>query len=362
MSSALIHFVTADDGLLRRVAELLAPQGWRVVHAGIGKGAAGEAGGGDADLVLVDTRLEDCDAPTVVARLASRGRRPPVLVIAERDQAEAAVAATRAGAEDVLFRPLDPLGLPARVERLLQARRLEEVQERLQTLEFRNSELESFVYIVTHDMKTPVVNLQGLVGLLEDDHGSDLPEGARDYLGRLRRNAERLEELLRDLLEYPRRFGVVGPKAPHPLAEIVGRAVDGLRENAEEAGVTIEVEPDLPTAVCDPKRVQQVVHNIVENAIKYAAAGESPKVEIGARSGPDGVRVHVRDHGPGIPADQRGEIFRLFHRLDGSERADGHGIGLAITRQLVEAHGGEIWCESEEGKGATFYFTLGRSD
>lgn len=360
--SALIRLLTADEALLRRVAELLAPLGCRVVHGGAGKEQPAGSNAAEVDLLIIDGALEGCDASTLVRRHLASGSRPaPVLVLADRSDAESAVAASLAGAADVLFKPFDALGFPARVSSLLQGRRLEEAQERLQTLEFRNSELESFVYIVTHDMKTPVVNLQGLVGLLEQDHGADLPEPARDYLGRLRRNAERLEELLRDLLEYPRRFSVVGPKSPQDLSAVVASAVDGLRENAEAAGVEIEVEPNLPTVPCDAKRVQQVIHNLVENAIKYAGDVPKPHVEVGARRTAEGLRVHVRDNGPGIPEDQRTEIFRLFHRLP-SAKANGTGIGLAIARQLVEAHGGEIWCESEEGKGSTFYFTLGPAD
>jgi signal transduction histidine kinase len=356
--SALIWFITADDAGLRRVSELLATRGWRVVHAGTGRDRSPETSA--PDLVLLDTTLRDTELPAVLHRLraGAQGPDPPVLVLADRDRAEAALAAFRAGADDAVFKPVDPLGLPSRIEGLLQRRRLREAEERLQTLEFRNQELESFVYIVTHDMKTPVVNLQGLVGLVEQDHGASLPEEVRDYLGRLRRNAERLEELLRDLLEYPRRLSVVGPRTAQPLGPIVEAAVDGLRENAEAAGVRVLIDADLPTAPCDPKRVQQVFHNLVENAIKHASTADEPRVEIGARELGEGVRCHVRDNGPGLPADQHAEIFRLFHRGPDAQ-AEGTGIGLAVARHLVEAHGGEIWVESEPGRGATFLFTLG---
>jgi signal transduction histidine kinase len=360
--AALISFLTDDDALLDRVTELLAPRGWCVVHAGDGrKRKLRKSKGAKPDLVLLDTRLRRRDAASVVERIRAKGDAVPVLVLADREAAEAAVAALRAGADDVLFKPVEPLGLPARIEGLLLRSGLAEARERLQTLEFRNSELESFIYIVTHDMKTPVVNLQGLVGLVEQDHGESLPGEVQDYLKRLRRNAERLEELLRDLLEYPRRLSVVGVKRPEAMGPIVETAIDGLRENAQALGVTVVVDPDLPTVACDPKRVQQVVHNLVENAIKYAGRVKKPRVEIGCSRTSDGLRFHVMDNGPGIPADQLTDVFKLFHRVPGSQ-AEGTGIGLAVTRQLVEAHGGEVWCESEEGKGATFFFTLGDRD
>jgi two-component system sensor histidine kinase/response regulator len=235
---SLISFLTADDALLCRVTELLAPKGWRVVHAGDGHETRfGAEEGPSPDLVLVDTNLRDSDAAVAVGRVRSSEQSVPILVLADRAEAEAAIAAAQAGADDVLFKPVEPLGLPARIEGLLLRAELAEAKERLQTLEFRNSELEAFIYIVTHDMKTPVVNLQGLVGLVEQDHGAALPVEVQDYLTRLRRNAERLEELLRDLLEYPRRLSLVGAKTPEALGPIVETAVDGLRENAQAAGV-----------------------------------------------------------------------------------------------------------------------------
>jgi signal transduction histidine kinase len=351
----LIVFITADLVAFRHACELLEAVGMRVMRGGDGS----EPPPVDPlpDLLLVDTRLVGVDAPTVVAQLRRMPRRPPILVLAEREQAEAAVAAIRMGADDVVFRPVDPLGLPMRVEGLLARRAADEARERITTMEFRNQELESFIYIVTHDMKTPVVNLQGLVGLIEQDHGKSLPAEVSDYLERLRRNAARLEELLRDLLEYPNTLRIVGPIIPRDVGAIVAAAVDGLDEMARARHVEIIVQPDFPTIPCDERRLQQVFHNLVENAIKHAQ-GENPRVEIAWTRKAQILRFEVRDNGPGIPAEHLTEVFRLFHRVPGTTSA-GSGIGLAVARQLVEAHGGEIWCESTPGAGTTFAFNLG---
>jgi signal transduction histidine kinase len=354
--TALIAIVTADDRLFQRASDVLGERGWRVVRAG--DGTTPVAAEPRPDLVLLDADLPEVDASTVLARL-DRGQapRPLVLVLADRSRAEAALAALRAGADDVLFKPLDPFGFTARVEGLLCRASAQTVRERVQTLEFRTQELESFIYIVTHDMKTPVVNLQGLVSLIEQDHASDLPKPVADYLARLRRNAERLEQLLHDLLEYPRRLRVVGPLEPHPVGPVVQAAADGLLELARARGVEVAIAPDLPTASCDPKRLQQVFHNLLENAIKHSAAAPGARVEVGWARTSEGPRFHVRDNGPGIPKDQVNDVFKLFHRVPGTA-SDGTGIGLAVARQLVEAHGGEIWCESTPGEGACFYFRL----
>jgi signal transduction histidine kinase len=354
---SLIAFITSDGALMERVRDVLAQRGHRVVAGGSGPGSP--ALEEPADLVLMDAGLADVDACTVVSRLeAAPDPRPPVLVLADRARAEAALACLRAGADDVMFLPLDPWGLTARVEGLLASRRAEESAELVKTLEFRNQELESFIYIVTHDMKTPVVNLQGLVGLIEQDHASEIPPAVAGYLGRLKRNAERLEQLLHDLLEYPRRLRVVGPRVPHPAGEVVAAAVDGLQELARSAGVEVVVAPDMPVVQCDAKRLQQVFHNLIENALKYAGSRPGARVEVGWSTTPSGPRFHVKDNGPGIPQGHLQDVFKLFHRLPGTA-GNGSGIGLAVARQLVEAHGGEIWAESGPGPGATFLFTLG---
>lgn len=350
-----IVFITGDSVAFRQVSALLEAGGMSVAAGGDGSQPA--ALEPRPDLVLLDTQLVGADAPTIVAAIARMPRRPPVLVVAERAHAEAAVAAHRMGADDVVFRPIDPLGLPMRVEGLLARRAAEDARERIQTLEFRNQEMESFIYIVTHDMKTPVVNLQGLVGLIEQDHGKSLPPEVTDYLERLRRNAARLEELLRDLLEYPNTLRIVGPFVPREVGAIVAAAVDGLAELAHARHVEVVVAPDFPIVPCDERRLQQVFHNLVENAIKHAR-GEAPRIEIAWTRGASGLRFEVRDNGPGIPAEHLTEVFRLFHRVPGTT-SEGSGIGLAVARHLVEAHGGEIWCESKPGSGTTLAFTLG---
>lgn len=348
--------MTADAEAARQAADLLLERGCEVVRVGDG---SGDVDPGDADILLLDTRLAGTDAATWLARFSrAHASRPPVLLIADRDAAEVAIAAVQRGAEDACFRPLCPVGLPSRVEGLVARRKLASMEEAMKTLEFRNQELESFIYIVTHDMKTPVVNLQGLITLIEQDHGPELPDPVKDFLRRSRRNAERLEELLRDLLEYPRRLRIVGPLEAQDTGKVAARAVDGLRELAKAMGVEVVLAPDLPTVRCDAKRLQQVFHNLVENAIKHSRGASKPRVEIAWTRVSSGPRFEVRDNGSGIDPEHLKDIFRLFHRIPGTP-VDGTGIGLAVARQLVEAHGGDIWCESKQGQGTTFAFTLG---
>ena len=351
-----VLFLTADPGALRQAADMLLDRDCEVLHGGDGSAAPLLDG---CDLLLLDTHLAGTDAASYFSRhLRPLRDRPPVMLVADRDHAEVALAAVQRGIDDACFRPLCPVGTPARVAGLLSRRQASAAGERVKTLEFRNQELESFIYIVTHDMKTPVVNLQGLVALIEQDHAAALPEDVRDMLGRAKRNAHRLEELLHDLLEYPRRLRIVGPLQTEDSGAIAARAIDGLREMAGASGVEIVLAPDMPAVRCDGKRLQQVFHNLVENAVKYASGVERPRVEVAWSRAGGVTRFEVRDNGPGIAPEHVRDIFKLFHRIAGTP-ADGTGIGLAVARQLVEAHGGEIWCEPRPGGGTIFAFTLG---
>lgn len=351
-----VLFLTADPGALRQAADMLFDRDCEVAHGGDGSAAPVLEG---CDLLLLDTHLSGTDAAAYFSRhLRPLRDRPPVMLIADREHAEVALAAVQRGVDDACFRPLCPMGMPARVAGLLARRQAATAAERIKTLEFRNQELESFIYIVTHDMKTPVVNLQGLVALIEQDHGKELPADVKDVLGRARRNAMRLEELLHDLLEYPRRLRIVGPLQNEDSGAVAARAIDGLRELAAANGVEVAMAPDMPAVRCDAKRLQQVFHNLVENAIKYAKGVERPRVDVSWTRSGGALRFEVRDNGPGIAPEHLRDIFKLFHRIAGTP-VDGTGIGLAVARQLVEAHGGEIWCESRLGQGTTFAFTLG---
>ena len=354
---ALILVVTSDPATVAAVSDMLADLDVRVAHGGDGSTPVPLEP--RPSVIVLDTRLQGVEAATVLSRLSREApRRPAVLVLGERERGESALAAVQAGADDALFKPLDPMGLPARVSGLLAKAALEESRERATTMEFRNQELESFIYIVTHDMKTPVVNLQGLVGLIEQDHGEGLAEPVRDLLQRLKRNAERLEQLLRDLLEYPRKLSIVGPLEERDTGVVAAAAIDGLQELSRSHGVEVHLASDMPRARCDERRLQQVFHNLVENAVKHARGVEAPRVDVGWTRTASGPRFEVRDNGPGVPTEHLQDIFRLFHRVPGTV-SEGTGIGLAVARQLVEAHGGEIWCESRPGSGTTFAFVLG---
>ena len=228
---------------------------------------------------------------------------------------------------------------------------------RNQELEAQNAQLERFTYTVSHDLKTPLVTIQGFVGLL----GKDLAEGssrAEHDLDKIRAAASRMAGLLDDLLELSRIGRVVGPPEEVALGELAREAVDLLAEKIAERDIEVTVAEDLPVVSADRPRLQEVFQNLVENAVKFTGDQQRPRIEIGVRRDDANRTVYfVRDNGIGIAAPYREKVFGLFERLDAA--AEGTGIGLAVVKRIVEVHGGRIWAESEGlGRGTSFCFTL----
>ncbi len=219
---------------------------------------------------------------------------------------------------------------------------------------------EEFIANVSHELRTPLSHIKGytetLLGGAKDD-----PEVAARFLQTIARNAERLQLLIEDLLTISElESGRVTLKLqPLPLQSVVGKVFDDFKTRADAKTVTLTNSASALKVSADAVRLEQVLSNLVDNAIKYGRSGG--RVTIGARSADDGkVEVFVQDDGPGLPADSLERVFERFYRVDKgrSREQGGTGLGLAIVKHIVQSHGGTVWAKSEAGKGTTFYFTL----
>lgn len=211
---------------------------------------------------------------------------------------------------------------------------------------------------IAHELGTPLSVLQAnLEGMLDG-----VVEPAPDRLAVLHTQVRLLARLVNDLrdLSLAQAGRLVLHRAPTDLASLVADAASAAAPHAVEKGVTVQsrIAPGLPAAVVDRDRMLQVVHNLLDNAIRHTPAGGS--VTVGLALEPDGLRLWVTDTGPGIPPEETGRIFDRFYRLDASRSraSGGTGLGLAIVRTLVEAHGGRVWVTSRIGEGSTFTVTL----
>jgi signal transduction histidine kinase len=226
-------------------------------------------------------------------------------------------------------------------------------------LEARNAELERFTYIVSHDLKSPLVTVRGFLSYVERDAKAGRLDRVESDLARIRAATDRMGQLLDDLLSLSRTGRVERPHEDVPFDDVVREARTLTAGRLAMRGVRVEVDGPLPVLRGDRHRLVDLVQNLLDNAAKFMGGQEDPAVRIGARVGdaPGEAVLYVRDNGVGIEAAQQERVFELFHRVD--PLVEGTGLGLALARRIVQAHGGRIWVESAgAGSGSTFVFTL----
>jgi signal transduction histidine kinase len=218
------------------------------------------------------------------------------------------------------------------------------------------------VTLVAHELRSPLTTITGYVELLLEEHGGTSTEVQRESLQIVQRNGEQLLALIEDLLDISR-MEASRLELKHTtldLARLVREVASSLRPQIEAKGqwLTLELAEALPAVSGDADRVTQILTNLLSNAHKYTASGGS--VTITARAEGGGVRVSVRDTGIGLSPDDQARLFTKFFRAQNSvtQGVRGTGLGLMITRALVELHGGEITVTSALGQGSTFSFTL----
>ena len=214
----------------------------------------------------------------------------------------------------------------------------------------------SLLSSVSHDLRTPLAVITGAASTLVDAAGSIDEETRLDLMKTILEETERLNRLIRNLLDMTRLdSGTVRVKKEWlPLEEVVGSALNRLDARLAGRDVHVELPPDLPLVPCDAVLIEQALINLLENAAKYS---EGP-IEINATLGPKEVVVEVADRGPGIPAGEQGRVFEKFYRAIREGGPSGVGLGLAICRAIVAAHGGRIWAQNRHDGGASFRFAL----
>lgn len=224
-----------------------------------------------------------------------------------------------------------------------------------QALATKAEELEGLVYSVSHDLKTPLIAMQWLAKDLESSYGSGDPEELRDTIGRISRNANQMQDFVHDILELMRLDQADAPTEPVDVRAVVDDAVASARDLAERRGCTIEVkEREVPTVRHSGSGLRTVFTNLIGNAVKYGK--DEGRVAISFQEREGDLIVTVDDDGPGIPAEERETLFELFRRgEDAIDRGiEGTGVGLALVRKTIRAHGGEVTAGRSDLGGARF--------
>jgi PAS domain S-box-containing protein len=236
-------------------------------------------------------------------------------------------------------------------------------------LQQANSYLESFSYTVAHDLRAPLRGMQGFAEAIAEDYGDRLDVTAHDYLRRITRAAQRMEQLIEDLLAFSRLARADMPLEKVRFSEVIREVLTNLNRQIVESHASVTVEDRIPVVIGNWTACVQALQNLVANALKFSRAGVPPEVRIygGAvdeteACGRKRVRISVEDHGIGIASHQQEQIFRPFERLHGIEEYAGTGIGLAVVAKAVERMHGRYGVQSEPGKGAHFWIELPEGD
>jgi signal transduction histidine kinase len=234
------------------------------------------------------------------------------------------------------------------------------LQALLAELTAKNAELESFVYTVSHDLKTPIVTIEGFIGAFREDFSENISSVSEQYLNHMSNATQKMELLINELLNYSRIGRIEETKTEFSMNLAVQEAIATLGSQIEELGITLDVQMDLPPVYADRKRIEQAMYNILSNAVKYIGKNNTdPRINIGCTEQNGEKTFWVRDNGIGIDEKYFEKIFLIFERLPSAKViAEGTGIGLAIVKRIIEHHGGRIWVTSELEKGSTFYFTV----
>jgi signal transduction histidine kinase len=232
-------------------------------------------------------------------------------------------------------------------------RKAEELARLARALEASNQELDQFAYVASHDLKAPLRGISNLSSWIEDDLGEAATAEVKEHLALLRSRVIRMEGLIDGILQYSRAGRMRERVEPVDTAALAREAVDLL---ALPGGAVVEIGAEMPILATERLPLQQVLMNLVGNAVKYGGEAGA-RVEVSARRAAGGEwEFAVRDHGPGIAPEYRERIFAIFQTLESRDRVESTGIGLSIVKKLVESRGGKVWVESAQGGGSVFRF------
>ncbi len=236
--------------------------------------------------------------------------------------------------------------------------RTKDLNEKNKELVRKNEEVENFIHIISHDLKAPIVSIQGFASIIKSELGAALNGSTLEYFTRIQANAQQMNTLILDLLEFSRVGRIEDEKESVDMNSLVDEILGELKPELIKKNVNIQSPKDLPHVIGSRKRLNQVFTNLITNAVKYMGPNPNPVVEIGSsKNGSMMATLWVKDNGIGIKKEYQNKLFQIFQRIPNQLKVEGTGIGLSIVKKIVEFNGGKVWVESDEGKGSQFFLS-----
>jgi len=325
--------------------------------------------------VLVDLQLSDATELEALAAVRSAAASSPVIVLTDFDDDGLALTAIQRGAQDYVAKDhLDSRLLVRTIRHAIERKRVEvelhrhareveaaraRIEQQAAELERINRELDDFTYIASHDLKEPLRGIAAYCAILLEDYQDKIDVDGKQRLDTLVRLCGRLENLIGDLLTYCHVGGSRPMQRRIDLGLVVEEVIETLRPSIDQRRASVRIATPLPAVPGDATLIGMALSNLIGNGLKFNDQ-QRPRIEIGCLP-TSPATIYVRDNGIGIEPRYHEEIFTIFRRLHGRTEYEGTGAGLTIVRKIIQTHGGQIWIESEPGKGTTFFFTLAPS-
>ena len=375
LAKSLILVVDDISKNLQVVGTLLRREGYRIVAATSGAQALERLAAETPDLILLDLMMPEMDGLEVCRRLkAAPLTQPiPVIFLTASNEMEHLVKGFEAGAVDYVTKPFNPPELLARVRTHLELKHARDTIVRYgQELGRLNEEKNEFMGIAAHDLRNPLSAVKGYSEMLVEDAQTlaqgvvpDLLPCTKELEATARQigeTAARMAEMVQNLLDVNaiERGEMKLKLAPADLCPVLNQVIETQRPRAAAKQQTIHLESQAAPVMVfiDASVTVQILENLVSNAVKYSPPGKQIFVRL--KKAPKGVRVEVQDQGPGLSAEDQQKLFGKFARLSAKPTGGEHstGLGLSIVKKMVETMNGQVWCESELGKGAAFVVQL----
>jgi two-component system, sensor histidine kinase and response regulator len=381
-----VNILLVDDQPANLIAleAMLQGLGQNLIKAGSGREALKWLLTNDVAVVLLDVKMPEMDGfeTATLIRERDKSRHTPIIFLTAADQSQTqAVRGYAVGAVDYLVKPVVPEFVRSKVAVFVElakknellrrqtellrtseqeARELAETRaELVRDLEHKNRELESFSYAVSHDLRAPLRRIESFSRAVQDSQGERLDQDGRRYLDRVREASQQMSQLIDDVLYLARVTRAEMREQEVDLSGLVTLLVDRMREAEPGRQVELKVRPGL-TVLGDGQLLRIAVENMLENAWKFTAKTDSPRIEFGLANVAGEPSYFVRDNGAGFDMAYVDRLFGPFQRLHLATEFPGTGIGLATVQRIIHRHGGQVWADGLPGQGATFHFTIGR--
>jgi len=352
--------LNVDDYLPGRYArsKILRQAGFSVLEAQSGDETIRLATLHKPQLILLDVNLPDANGFEVCKQIRSNPELSATTVLhisASSIMPQHQVYGLDSGADGYLVEPMEPSVLIATVNAYLRMRRAEDALRR------SNQGLEEFAFVISHDLQEPLRNISIYTELLSNHLEPYLDEPSRLYQHYVLTGVTRMQKLIKDLLQFSRLIqdGSEGSGIAN-LGTVLEQVLEAMANAIEAEGAVVTYDP-LPVVKGGENLLEQVIRNLLSNALKYRKPDDPPRIHIAAKRAGRSWIISMQDNGIGFESKFSDRIFTLFQRLHGQEYA-GTGVGLAICKRIVEHGGGRIWAESSPGNGSTFHFMLPEPD